>query len=111
MKNVGIAQQAKYRLVAYIFPKSSWGIQDDETERPRIASNEENKNPQYGLMVVKTGPPRDDQSGLMIYETESFYLPNQGSLEHWQEFSKRLTEALELPVLHREDFTYIGQLD
>jgi hypothetical protein len=106
-----IAQQAKYRLVAYIFPKSSWGIQDDATERPRIASQSEVDHPQFGLMVVKTGPPRDDPGGLMIYDTESFHLPSQGKLERWQEFSKRLNEAIEQPILHREDFTYISKLD
>ncbi len=101
----------KYRLVAYIYPKESWGIQDDETERRRVASRTDAENPNYGLNVERTGPPRDDPRGLMIYSMGDFYLPDGGNLQSWQRCHNALTEAMQLPILHREDFTYISELD
>lgn len=97
----------EFRLVAYIFPETSWaGTQTDESDFPRIATEDQKGHPRYGISMREVGHPSGEPNGLMVYINEP-YLPEESTLEAFMTFKEKLDHALSLPVMHRGDFTHI----
>ena len=92
------------RLVAIIWPASSWGIQVDPDEKPRVARKGEKCNTFTFCLV---GPIRN-QPGLMLYRTFNF--PEAQPVEGWEVVLSELTAAKNQPILYFEDFKVITMI-
>lgn len=93
----------KHRLVGYIMPKTSWGFKEDEHEMERIASVNEQDHEQYGICFVQLCRRRDNKDKWMV-SIDNPAVPVGEKLVHWSLYQINLEEAMNHPVMHKEDF-------
>ncbi len=100
----------QYRLVAWIFPETDWvGNQLNEDDRPVIAREIEKGSKHYAISLQTVEPVRGEDANSLMISMEHPYLPDKAQKEDFVLFAEKLAQALALPVLHRDDFTYLGQ--
>lgn len=90
------------RLVPILWPKSSWGIQDDPNEKPKVAGK---KDICTTFSFCRVGPIRG-HDGRMLYAI--FEFPVAHTLSEWNTVLMWLNDAHAKPILYREDFEIIA---
>lgn len=89
---------SEIRLIAVRDPETSWGIQNNPIERPKVLARGEPSD----FRFFHVGPMRGEPDKRMIYRPVLF--PEYASPEEWTVFLKDIELARLKEPLYREDF-------